>query len=232
MIEQYSAIVKRPFFLLPYDCWVDVIEYLTFPDILSICTTCKSLYVTAEPFLYREVNLNWNTEKLPLRQVLQLLRTIFARPELVSSVHHVSLLSSSAILPWADLTSNVNWDKQSSYFKDVMGQTVGVIQGAQFHNAENWARALQGGNFFAFAAVFVSQLLGLGSLRLDYSFVWMGGYPGQMVKHALLLPNGVLSTFDSLHLIDYGGNVPLPIEFAFDSGLQWPDSFPASYNND
>lgn len=231
MNEQYSAIAKRPFFLLPYDCWADVIKYLAFPDILSICTTCKSLNATAELFLYQKLDVGWNTDKLPLQQVLQLLRTIFAKPELASSVHHVSLLSSSAVLPWANLTSNVNWDKQASCFEDVMGQAVGVAQDAQFHNAEDWVQALREGNFFAFTAIFISQLSGLRSLHLDYSFVWMGGYPGQMMKHALLSPNGVLSTFDCLCLVDYGGNVPLPMEFAFDSGELWPDSFPSSYNS-
>lgn len=98
MNEQYSAIAERPFFLLPHDCWVDVIEYLAFPDILSMSTTCKSLHATAEPFFCREVTLNWNTDKLALRQVLQLLRIIFARSELASSVQHISLLSLSTVI--------------------------------------------------------------------------------------------------------------------------------------
>ena len=60
----------------------------------------------------------------------------------------------------------------------------------------------------------------------------MGGYPGQMIKHALRSPNGVLSTFDCLYLADYGGNMPLPVDHTFDSGELWPDNFPSSYNND
>lgn len=53
-----------------------------------------------------------------------------------------------------------------------------------------------------------------------------------MVKHALLLPNGLFPMFGSPCLIDYGGNVSMPSEFAFDPEEQWPDSFPAYYNND
>lgn len=229
---QRSTIAKCPFSLLLYDCWANVIKYLASPDILSLSKTSKSLHATTEPFIYQKVDLGWNTAKLPLQQLLCLLRTFFAKPELASSVHHVSLLSSPAVLPWANLTSNVNWDEKSPCFKDVIRQADGVVHDAGFYNAEDWAQAFQEGNFFAFTAIFISQIPGLRSLHLDYSFVWMGGYPGQMIKHALRSPNGVLSTFDCLYLADYGGNMPLPVDHTFDSGELWPDNFPSSYNND
>ena len=57
---------------------------------------------------------------------------------------------------------------------------------------------------------FSSQLLKLKAPRLDYSFVWMGGYSGRMVKHSFLTKTGMPNTFDCLQFVDYGGNAPLP----------------------
>lgn len=166
-------------FSFPYDCWADVIKYLAFPDILSICTTRRSLYATAEPFLYHKVDLSWNTDKLPATSAAATSNYLYkAKFGIFSAPCQPAFAISSTTMGY--LISNVDWDKQSSCFKGVVGQTVGVVQDVQFYNAEDWAQALQG-NFFAFAAIFISQLSGLRSLHLDYSFVWMGGYPGQMM---------------------------------------------------
>lgn len=85
--------------------------------------------------------------------------------------------------------------------------------------------------FFAFATVFISQIPNIKCLCLDYSFVWLDGYPGRMAKHALFSPDTALSKFESLQLVDYGGNVSSPETWTWDSE-QIQDSFPASCNND
>lgn len=77
---------------------------------------------------------------------------------------------------------------------------------------------------------FLSQISDIKILRLDYSFVWMGGYPGKMIKHSLLSRNGVLTTFDSLQSVDYGGNAPPPEQWEPIMSKPMPDGFPLPYN--
>lgn len=114
---------------------------------------------------------------------------------------------------------------------DVTTRAVEIIRQAEFFDAEEWIQSLQSENFYALTSVLISQFPGIRSLRLDYSFVWMDGYPGRMVKHATLSPNNTLSTFDSRQVVDYGGNVPLAKMISFDTGGPMPDSYPASYNH-
>ena len=65
---------------------------------------------------------------------------------------------------------------------------------------EEWIQAetLQGGTFFTLAAVLVSQLPHIRSLKLDCSFVWIDECPGKIVKRVILSQNNTLPTFDSL----------------------------------
>lgn len=182
-----------------------------------------------ETLLYREISWNWSTT-FPLRRLLCLLRTILGRPHLAASVQHLSLLSAS-VTPWTNPEPDTNWDQESSCFMDVTTRAVEIIRQAGFFDAEEWIQSLQGGNFFALTSVLISHLPGIRSLRLDYSFVWMDGYPGRIMKHATFSPNNTLSTFDSLQAVDYGGNVPLAKMISFDTGDPMPDSYPASYNH-
>lgn len=216
----------RGFSFLPQDCWVIILRYLSFNDLLSVAATCKALRGSSEPLLYCEINWDWVTP--PLRRILQLLRTIISRPDLAPSVRCVSLLSS--ICPWSQCEPgrhlrgwnldwegpwtapqhDINWVKERPLFEDVIQKGVDIIHRAQFPDTEEWIQALNGGNAYATVAILLSQLPKLKALRLDYSFVWMGGYPGRRVKHSLLTQTGVLSTFDSLQFVDYGGNAPPP----------------------
>lgn len=92
----------------------------------------------------------------------------------------------------------------------MIGYAQGVVNEARFPVAVAWTRAIELGDPYALVTVLISQFGGLKSLRLDYSFVWIRGYPGIMVRHALFsAPRGVLSSFDALELVDYGGNVRL-----------------------
>lgn len=84
------------------------------------------------------------------------------------------------------------------------------------------------GNSYAYAAILLSQLHNLQSLRLDYSFVWKSGFPGLMLKHTLFsTPKGVLPSFNSLTTIDYGSNVPLSeeVDGVFNTSLD-SDGYP------
>lgn len=216
-------------FSLPEDCWEGIFQHLPLDDLFSLSTTCKTLHALAEPLLYREVSWKWSTTT-PLRRLLCLLRSIFGRPDLAASVRHLSLLSAS-VPPWTNPEPDTNWDQESSCFTDVTTRAVEIIRQAGFSDEEEWIQSLQGGNFYALTSILISQLPRITSLRLDYCFVWMDGYPGRMVKHAILSPSNTLSTFGSLQVVDYGGNVPLAKMISFDTGDSMPDSYPASYNH-
>ncbi|OJJ87027.1 F-box protein [Aspergillus glaucus CBS 516.65] len=226
----------RGFSSLPQDCWVLILEYLSFNDLLSVSTTCKALRASSEPLLYCEINWDWVTP--PLRRILRLLRTIISRPDLAPSVRCVSLLSS--VCPWSqresgrrlrgwDLDSegpwtapqhDVNWVEERPLFGDVIQKGVDIIHRAQFSDTEEWIQALNDGDAYATVAILLSQLPGIKTLYLDYSF------------HSLLTKSGELNTFDSLQSVDYGGNVPPPEQWEIPMRAPMPDGFPLCYNQD
>ena len=223
--------------VLPQDCWALIIDYLSFDDLLSLSTTCKALHASTEHLLYREISWSWKA--LPLRRLLCLLRTILGRPDLASSVRHLSLLPAKSKWPnpyktgWVDPGQDMNWSEESSDFQDVTEKAVAIIKKAEFPDAEEWIDALHNGSFHALGAVLISQLPNIVSLRLDFSFVWKGGFPGRMVKHAVFSQNNThLSSFDSLQVVDYGGNVPRPVKswMEFDTDYQQPDDFSTPCN--
>lgn len=233
---------------LPQDCWVIILEYLSFNDLLSVSTACKALRASSEPLLYCEINWDW--VRPPLQRIIRLLRTIISRPDLASSVRCVSLLSS--VCPWSQRESgrylrgwnldwegpwtapqhDVNWVEEKPLFGDVIQKGIDIIHRARFSDTEEWIQALNDGDAYATVAILLSQLPKLKALRLDYSFVWMGGYPGRLAKHSLLSKTGVLSTFYSLQSVDYGGNVPPPEQWEIPMHAPMPDGFPLCYNQD
>ena len=77
----------------------------------------------------------------------------------------------------------MDWDQESrlSCFASVVERSVEIVQYIQVPEQEEWIAALQGGNFYAFVAIFISQIPNIKTLRLDYYFVWMQGYPGRMM---------------------------------------------------
>lgn len=174
------------------------------------CIACKDLRASTEYFLYQVIS--WNFQKiLPLRRLLRLLRTILDRSVLTSSIQLLSLPSSKS--KWITPEHGMNWSEELLGFKGVTEKAIYIIRQAEFPDAYEWTDALWRSNFFAFAAVLISQLANIKSLRLDFCFVWLSGFPGRMIKHALFSPNKGLSPFDFLQEVGYGENVPNPVKY-------------------
>ncbi|BCR82896.1 F-box protein [Aspergillus chevalieri] len=224
-----------PFHLLPQDCWKEILEYLPVDDRSRVSKTCRALRVSAEPYLYRKITINWDTPRL--RTPLQLLRTFFARPELANFVHHVASFRQYYADPewfgWPSPWHLRDWPREQTAFIDVVDKTIDIIQRARFPNTDEWIQAVYEGDFHVFWTVCISKLHNLRTLRLDYSFVWQGGYPGRMVRHALLGSNNILPRFEALELVDYGGNVPLPEPYGhLPEELEETEGFPSVYNKE
>ncbi|GAB1196227.1 hypothetical protein APSETT444_005495 [Aspergillus pseudonomiae] len=196
----------KPFTQLPTDCLISILDQLSTKDSLAVSKTCKDIRASATPFAYREVTLDWTNR--PLRRVLQLLRLIFNSPDIASYIQHVSLVSSEPET-WEETQPDMDWKTESRDFSDVTDQSIDIVRRAGFSDLDDWQLPLNNGNIYCYTAILLSQLPNLKSLRLDYSFVWQDGYPGLMLKQALFSPNGVLSTFQHLEVVDYGGNVPI-----------------------
>ncbi|KAA8642986.1 hypothetical protein EYZ11_009085 [Aspergillus tanneri] len=213
---------EGPLSQLSHDCLVAILGQLSLSDALAVSSTCKDLSASAMPFVLRNISLDWTTR--PLKKLLQLLRLIFKDPELASYVHHVSLVSAPDAEEWEDTQPEIDWETESESFRDVLDQSMDIVRRAQFADAEDWHLPIYGGNIYCFAGILLSQLPNLKSLRLDYSLVWWDGFPGMIMTQALLFPNGVLSTFKNLEVVDYGGNVPIS-----ESEDMYNDEYPDSY---
>lgn len=60
----------------------------------------------------------------------------------------------------------------------------------------------------------------------------MDGYPGRIMEHAVLSPNGALPAFNRLERVDYGGNAPMPGEYMPDLNDPVSHTPPSSFNHD
>lgn len=155
---------------LPLDCWMIVLQYVSFQDCLSVSTTCKELYCLTVPFLYCKINWDWTTP--PLRRVLQFLRTIVNRPDLAALVHEVYIQSlvqrdsgrrlrdwgSNWEGPWEAPQHNVDWTQERPLFEDVVQKGTDIIHRAQFPDADELTQALYNGNTYVYVAVLLSRL--------------------------------------------------------------------------
>ncbi|KAJ6138144.1 hypothetical protein N7471_004630 [Penicillium samsonianum] len=216
---------------LPQDCWVQILDQTSLSDTASVVATCRGLQVSSESSLYRQVDIDWT--RPPLKRVLTLFRVIHERPDLAARIHHVSMISSKLVYPAARRTDewelpqiDGDWNQLSSLFQDEVDAAKDIITKAQFPSSKIWIHALEHGDPYAFVAVLLSQLHNVRSLQLDYTFVWQTGFPGLMMRHALLsAPENTLSRFSDLSVVEYGLNVPGPRWF---NETRWDfiDAFP------
>ncbi|KAJ5159317.1 uncharacterized protein N7500_008968 [Penicillium coprophilum] len=201
---------------LPQDCWVQILDQISPSDTASLVATSRGLKVSSESSLYRQVNLDWT--RPPLKRVVTLFRVIHERPDLAAHIYHVSMISSKLVYPAADQEDewelpqiDGDWSQLSSLFQEEVKAAKDIITEAEFSSPEMWIHALEKGDPYAFVAVLLSQLHNLRSLQLDYTFVWQNGFPGLMIRHALLsAPKNTLSRFSKLAIVEYGLNVPGP----------------------
>ena len=189
-----------------------VLDYLSSGDLAPVSLVSRALHTSVQPVLYHTISWNWNP--IPRYRVLQLFRTILEDPGLAQQIKQVSILSGqpeSCFGPWeAPVYGDPDWEEDNVY-GGVVKQAQEIVTNAAFPDTAKWTQALHNGNAYALVAVLLSQLHNLQSVQLDYSFVWQGGFPGLMLKHALFsAPENSLSKFGSLTVADYGGNVTGP----------------------
>ncbi|KAJ5359784.1 hypothetical protein N7517_008975 [Penicillium concentricum] len=216
---------------LPQDCWVQILDQISPSDTASVVATSRGLQVSSESSLYRQIAIDW--VRPPLKRVLTLFRVIHERPDLAAHIHHVSMISSKLVYPAADQEDewevpqiDGDWSHLSSLFQDEVNAAKDIITKAQFSSPNMWIHALEEGDPYAFVAVLLSQLHNLRSLQLDYTFVWQTGFPGLMMRHALLsAPENTLSEFSKLSVVEYGLNVPGPRMFN-ETRWNFIDAFP------
>ncbi|KAJ5651643.1 hypothetical protein N7507_009069 [Penicillium longicatenatum] len=216
---------------MPQDCWVQILEQLSPPDAASVVATSRDLQVSAESSLYRHVKIDWI--KPPLKRVLTLFRVIHERPDLAFQIHHLSMIPSRLEYPaedqmqkWKPPQIDGDWSQLSSSFQNEVNVAKNIITKVQFPSPAKWIHALENGDPYAFVAVLLSQLHNLQSLQLDYTFVWQSGFPGLMMRHALLsAPKNLISRFAELSIVEYGMNVPQSRVF-HELGAPFIDAFP------
>ncbi|PKY06973.1 hypothetical protein P168DRAFT_301990 [Aspergillus campestris IBT 28561] len=220
---------------LPYDCWKAIAEHLPQDDLPSLSLVSKDIRSTVEPLLYRKISWPWD-EPVPTRRILRLLRTIMHRPELASQVYHLGLVSTQEVFssePWTPPESDIDWDTEQAEYRDVVRLAQGLVDDALFPDAGKWKQALQEGDPHAFASILLSRLHNLRSLRLDYMFVWMSGFPGLMLKHALFPTNlasssaqTLLPDFQFLETVDYGSNARIAERIEEEIDLDTVEGYP------
>ncbi|KGO77731.1 hypothetical protein PITC_010010 [Penicillium italicum] len=195
-------------------CAAGVHECLPQRDLNSLLQVSRDTRVSAEPLLYRSIHWDW--KEPPIYKILLLLRTISERPKLAHYIWHVSFVwwdvesqGTEVSIPKGDL----DWSKLMLQLRPTLRWARKVVRDAKFPTKfdTKWITRLFDGDAYAYATLLVSQLHNLRSLRLDFSFVLEGGFPGEMLHHALFgnAPPGTLSRFSKLEMADYGSNFPL-----------------------
>ncbi|CAI7595869.1 unnamed protein product [Penicillium pancosmium] len=207
-----------PISKLPQEIWTQILDPISPSGRASVLASSRSLQHSIEWLLYRHVDIDWI--RPPLRQVLALFRVIHQRPDLAAQIEHLSVVASKVDYPgkdhdwdneWVPPLFDGDWKDLSSLFQDEVKAAKDIVLRSQLPSSKSWIDALENGNPYAFVAIIVSQLHNLRSLRLDYTFVWQFGFPGLIVRHALIsAPPNTLSRFSKLSSVEYGLNVPPP----------------------
>ncbi|KAJ6179719.1 hypothetical protein N7519_010180 [Penicillium mononematosum] len=206
---------STPLTRLPCDCWVQILGYLPKQDLNNLSRVSHDIRNSTELFLYR--NIHWDWRNPPTNKIMALLRTISERPELADYIWHVSFVwwdvgpeRTEDFLPKGGVAG---WAKLMLQFRPTLSWSRRAVRKAKYpsKSVTRWQARLFDGDPHVYATVLISQLHNLRSLRLDYSFVLEGGFPGEMLHHSLFgdAPPGALSRFSKLEMADYGSNLPL-----------------------
>ncbi|KAI9933579.1 hypothetical protein ASPWEDRAFT_619299 [Aspergillus wentii DTO 134E9] len=218
---------ESAFASLPNECWLQIVDLLDLKDLLSLSLVSKGLHTSVEHLIYKTVK--WDCSPVPTTRVFQLTRTILSRPELGLCLQNFSMVNSFDVFwikEWRDPWLDREWSEISADYGDVVEMAQAIVHRAEFPDADRWNRAIQDGDVFAVVSILLSQLHNLRTLQLDYTFIWKGGFPGLMLKHALFsAPKGVLSNFDSLVSVNYGSEVTMSGHINHDGPIQY-DGFP------
>ncbi|KAJ5543641.1 hypothetical protein N7513_007149 [Penicillium frequentans] len=218
---------------VPQECLAQILDQLALSDTASVGAASRALQISSTDSLYRQVDIDWT--RPPLKRVLSLFRVIYRRPDLASHIRHVRMIQSRLPYPardcfeeWHPPTIDGNWEQLSTTFQNEVHAAKEIVVRAQFPSSERWIQALNLGDPYAFVAILLSQLHNLRSLRLDYTFVWQSGFPGLMMRHALLsAPPNALSRFSELVVVEYGLNIPCGTRSeGSPSRCVYPEAFP------
>lgn len=233
VIQRFELIRHSSLEKVPQECLTQILDQLVPSDAASVGAVSRVLQISSEESLYRQVDIDWT--RPPLKRILSLFRVIHQRPDLAKHIRHVRMISSHLEYPaenslkeWKPPLIDGKWEQLSTSFQNEVHAAKDIVVRAQFPLSEKWIQALELGDPYAFVAILLSQLHNLRSLRLDYTFVWQSGFPGLMLRHALLsAPPNTLSHFSELSLVEYGLNVPCGRESQGNpSGCIYPKPFP------
>ncbi|KAJ5714295.1 uncharacterized protein N7483_011476 [Penicillium malachiteum] len=194
-----------PFNGLPMDCWFMILDYLQPSDLNSLSKVCRSMHENTKPHLYR--NLIWNWNRNPLRRLLNLFRTVEAHPELLALIQRVDFtvpLEDSRLFS-SHTRANESLINSPRGYRSAYLFCQQILERSNMPDISGWKHNMQRGDPYLFATLLISQLPNLRRLSLDCSFVIYSGWPGMMLKHAMLTaPAGTLSKFEHLSWIEYG----------------------------
>ena len=197
------------FAALPGECWMKIFESLSARDLWQCLFVSKHWNALATPYHYREISWKWHP--IPVRRLFLLIRALLNHPKRTYHIQHVHLVSDQKVAPtqsWEPPMSSTDCTENIIGFEDIMKWAIAIIEHAKFPDAQIWIQELKNGNPYAYVSVLLSQLHNLGSLYLDYSFVWQSGFPGLMLHHAVFSQEETsFSRFNFLSTVDYGGNV-------------------------
>jgi hypothetical protein len=218
---------STPFDLLPHDCWVQVLEYLSQRDLNFLSRTCRDFNAITTPYLYQ--SFHWDWKYPPVQKILLLLRSISERTELANHVWHLSLVWWDATLERTQVwipQGCAEWANVRRQLEATLRWARDIVRDARFPPklADKWDQGLSAGDPYACATLLLSQLHNLRSLRLDFSFALTGGLPGNMLHHSLFgnAPPGVLTQLMKLEKVDYASNIPLVlVNHNFDFGKNY-----------
>lgn len=137
-------------------------NYLDEPsDLASISAVLRDLHASTLPLLYK--NISWEWDSVPLARILPLLRKVIQNPDIALFIQHVALVSPQKNVEQHDwknekVKDDLGWKDDVSKFNNVIELVQGVIKKAEFSEdaVPKWNSATEGGNAYAFVAIFLS----------------------------------------------------------------------------
>ncbi|PWY96648.1 hypothetical protein BO94DRAFT_619740 [Aspergillus sclerotioniger CBS 115572] len=193
---------------LPDEIWVSVFDYLEPKSVANLSLTSFRWHKLSRAHLYRELHWHWGS--IPRYRIAQHMITLFRYPHLLKYVQEVEIYSKESRLG-ANHSHVISWPKEQLDYKLLKRALLDTVKGTGVPDQRAWQEAIENKDPYAYVALLLPNPPNLRSLKLDYSFVAMGGWPGLMLTHltsSQIVDSRFEGAFNRLEVLDYGSNVP------------------------
>ncbi|RAL16580.1 uncharacterized protein BO97DRAFT_383228 [Aspergillus homomorphus CBS 101889] len=221
---------------LPPEVWIRILGFCSRDDVRRIVSLVSGeLNRYANVVLYQSIEWAW--ERLAIERIIRLLTNLMRYPELGTFVQRIRIRRSDTTFTntdWTPPRPARHWAYRTPpEYRDFSQQARSLIFGMDLPDATRWVEEISYGNPYVCVALILGLCPNVQAMVLDYSFVYMGGWPGRLITAAFrTAPRSrthEIPKFGRLRELEYGLNVP-DVWHANPQGPFYPSAHPDQFD--